>query len=157
MQSNSYMKLVDEVQLEHQAASAAAWSDHLAVGTYQLDEQTGLRQGCLLLFQLQQCPDGSISARQTQAVSCAGVFEATWDPSCPAGLLGAALADGSLAWWTLQLSDTGGSSLVHKTCSQVFDEAALATNLAVKPAEASDRQVAVTSSAGEVALLDQVC
>ena len=149
--------LAAEVQLQGQVATAAAWGSALAVGTYALDQQSGTRQGSLLLFEVQQGSEGGARAVQTgDALSCAGVFEAAWDPGCSTGLLGAALADGSLAFWALGQAEAAGGALLPSASCQAFGDAALSTNLAFEPGGAHDRRVAATSSAGEVAVLAQV-
>ena len=149
--------LAAEVQLQGQAATAAARGGALTVGTYELDERSGTRQGGLVLFQVQQGRDGSVRAAETHAASCAGVFEAAWDPGCSAGRLGTALADGSLALWALEQSETDSPALQLSASCQVFEDAALSTDLAFQLEGAGgSRRVAVASSAGQVAVLAEV-
>lgn len=94
----------------------------LAVGTYQLDEASGQREGRLQLYTL----DGSNRLAPAAAVDLPGVFDLRWHPD-PVGppLLAAALADGSVRLFAV----AGAGAALEEACSTGNLSGALAVSL----------------------------
>lgn len=78
----------------------------LAVGTYQLDESSGQRQGRLHLYTLSP----AWKLQPAAALDLPGIFDLRWHPTHPTPLLAAALADGSVRLLSLTEDEAGGGS-----------------------------------------------
>lgn len=74
---------------------ASQHTDLLAVGTYQLDESSGLRSGHAYMYRVR--PEGPEVLQLEAEAGCAGVFDMAWHPSPSSPpVLAMALSDGSL-------------------------------------------------------------
>lgn len=94
------------------------WQSVLAVGTYQLNQETKIRDGRLYLYNL--CSDGAspspaLHLQQSTTLDMPGIFDLRWDTSSQSPILAAALADGSVRLFQHQALEenmtTDGSSL----------------------------------------------
>jgi hypothetical protein len=76
------------------------FTELLAVGTYQLDEDSGRRHGKLYLYSLQQQQQAESHVLQEEAtMDMPGIFDLQWaqiDPNAASPAIGAGLADGTL-------------------------------------------------------------
>ena len=152
------MELSLDMPLAGQAATAAfcpspGSSQLLAIGSYELDQATGLRNGSTELLSVLPEPDGACTAEPIASLPSAGVFELVWNCDGPSVLLGSALADGSVRLQLLKQMDEPHLS-VGATAS-IFTDGALCTNLAFGHAS-TDAEIAASSSAGDLAVLSQV-
>ena len=152
------MQLMMEMPLPGQAATAAfcpqtGSTQLLAVGTYELDEASGLRNGTTEVLRVRPGPEGSCTADTIASLPSAGVFELVWD-HCQSqqAVLGTALSDGSIS---LRPVADSHDSQQDSASACVFGDGALCTNMCFDH-ETASRAVAAVSSAGEAATLSQV-
>ena len=152
------MELSLDMPLAGQAATAAfcpspGSTQLLAVGSYELDQATGLRNGTTELLSVLPEPDGACTVEPIASLPSAGVFELIWNCDGPSVLLGSALADGSVRLLLLKQMDEPQLSV--GTTASIFTDGALCTNLAFGHAS-TDAEIAASSSAGDLAVLSQV-
>ena len=152
------MELLLDMPLEEQAATAAfcpvsGSTQLLAVGTYELDEATGQRIGSTVLLSVKSGASTGCTVDPVASLPSAGVFELAWSCHGSSVVLGRALADGCVS--LLDHEGQAEPGLTSGTSARAFDGGALCTNLSFSPAGSAD-QVAVSSSAGDVAVLSQV-
>lgn len=92
----------------------------LAVGTYQLNEDTQQRQGRLHLYSLRvDCEQQAPQLKQTVTLDTSGIFDVQWTllPGRNAPCLGLALADGTLRILATQEEITAGEAERTSTSS----------------------------------------
>jgi diphthine methyl ester acylhydrolase len=126
-------RLHQEIMLDLHA-DVVAWcpspgsEDVLAVGTYQLNEETRLRDGRLYLYELAEDGPGSdsttcaVSLRQLATVDVPGIFDLCWKPWSAQPLLAAALSDGSLRLFAVSRSSEGDTSCVELAASPARED-----------------------------------
>ena len=152
------MELVLDMPLAGQAATAAfcpcpGSTQLLAIGSYELDQATGLRNGTTELLSVLPDADGACTAECKASLPSAGVFELAWNCSGPSALVGTALADGSLR--LLSLKHVDEPQLSRGATASIAGDGALCTHLAFGHAS-SDAEIAASSSAGDITVLSQV-
>lgn len=154
-------------------------SSLLAVGTYQLDETAGKRDGQLHLFRVHDAAEDSDHRsscgigeaprlhRVAAPFDCSGIFDLRWMKSGGAWVIGAALADGTVRLLSTPAFDSSAADASASSsdaelqqlaaCRAVSSGMALALDwqqLGMVPDAAAGSQfAAVCSSAGSVAVV----